>query len=595
MKYQQKTQEFIIKIADTFSVDLNQIDAWLSDILKIKIEPFKPLQENNKTLSEEEIAHFAWRVLLLSKTLLQAIRIPIFDTGHVKKINNEDAHGCAITLDIVFIEHIQKKVYLSVVNVAINILVNFMKKPQTTENIYELFNIIQTQIMTPHMNSSGSGKSTLPMLQAAHELGIPFVHLSNGIYQLGWGSKSRRINRSIIDTDSAIGSQISQNKIVTAMLLRNAGLPAPEHALVVSQEEAMSVAQKLGWRVVVKPADQDRGEGVTIDVTSDELLIKAFNFAFDISLSKQVIIERQVEGVCCRVFIANNKMLYAVKRLPKSVKGDGLQSVKELIEEANTLENATLPWQRGEPFPNDALAIEAMRDAGFTMGSIPNQGELVPLRKVESTQWGGVDEDITTTIHPDNLDIALRAAKLFGLQVCGIDIITSDISMPWHKNGAIINEVNFSPLLGGGDISKRMIPAYLKEFVVGDGRIPITVIVGDKKAMRIAQELQKEQLLYSEQCFISSHDKTISSKGEEIYYISESLHQRCKALLFDIRVDTLILVVQTDEFLNSGLPIDRIDKIIIASQELFSWKNKDEKLSNASFDNIIELLKTANI
>ncbi len=524
MKYKQITQEFTIKIANTFSVNLNQIDAWLSDVLKITIEPFKPFQENNKTLAEEEIAHLAWRVLLLSKTLLQAIRIPVFYTGQVKKINYEDAHECVITLDIVLIEHIPKKVYVSVVSVAINILVNFMKKPQTKENINELFNIIQTQLMTPLMNSSGSGKSTLPMLQVAHELGIPFTHLSHGMYQLGWGSKSRRINRSIIDTDSAIGSQISQNKIVTAMLLRSAGLPVPEHALVVSKEEALSVAQKLGWRVVVKPADQDRGEGVTIDVSSNELLLKAFNIALDISLSKQVIIERQVEGICCRVFIANNRMLYAVKRLPKSVKGDGLQSVKELIEEANTLENITLPWQRGEPFPNDALAIEAMRDAGFKMESIPNQGQLIPLRKIESTQWGGVDEDITTTIHPDNLDIALRAAKLFSLQVCGIDIITSDISMPWHKNGAIINEVNFSPLLGGGDISKRMIPAYLKEFVVGDGRIPITVIVGDEKAMRVAQEMQKEQLLNGVQCFISSHNKTISSKGEEIYYLSESLY-----------------------------------------------------------------------
>ena len=105
---------------------------------------------------------------------------------------------------------------------------------------------------------------------------------------------------------------------------------------------------------------------------------------------------------------------------------------------------------------------------GFTLNSIPKKDEHVPLRIIESTADGGTPENITTTIHPDNIDISIRATKLFGLQVAGVDIITTDITVPWHQNGAIINEINFSPLLGGSEISKKYVQSVMKEILQGD-------------------------------------------------------------------------------------------------------------------------------
>ena len=213
---------------------------------------------------------------------------------------------------------------------------------------------------------------------------------------------------------------------------------------------------------MLKPVDRDRGEGVSVDVADAADLQRAFSVAQKTSRARQVIVERQVTGVCHRLFIAGGRLLYAVIRWPKSVHGDGRRSVAALIADANDAEAARPPWRRNEPFPADAEAVVAMAAAGYALDAIPAAGTRIPLRAIESTTSGGFDEEVTDRIHPDNLDIALRATALFGLEVAGIDIITPDIGTPWHANGAIINEVNYAPLLGGGEISPRHVPEFLQ-------------------------------------------------------------------------------------------------------------------------------------
>ncbi|WP_294347916.1 hypothetical protein [Prosthecochloris sp.] len=105
---------------------------------------------------------------------------------------------------------------------------------------------------------------------------------------------------------------------------------------------------------------------------------------------------------------------------------------------------------KGEAQPLDQRARDSIEAAGFSEMSVPEKGRLVPLRPIESTQWGGVDEEVTDHVHSENLVTAPDAAKLFSLDVAGIDIISADISVPWYENGAIINEVNYAPLSGGG-------------------------------------------------------------------------------------------------------------------------------------------------
>ncbi len=554
----QPRKIFSIKLQKDIPPSLQQIDDWLISVLDIEPEPS----------TSKPVVDFMNRVLLLNMTLLQSIRIPIFDPGKVISINGSDTKFYTISLSLAYIDHIGNKTFFKSIQLSMQIMLNFFHRDITSQNIQLLYKTLGKEFIEPFKNVSGSGKSTMPVLRETYRKNIPFFHLRNGIYQLGWGSRARKISRSATQFDSAIGSSLSHNKMVASSLIRSAGLPAPEHILVLSKDVAIAASKKLGWPLVLKPADQDRGEGVTVDIMNEASLIKAFDIAYAASKAKHVIVEKQIAGVCCRIFIANDKMLYGVKRLPKGVIGDGIHSIEALIKDANNKEMRLPPWKKTEPFPLDGLAKTSIKNAGFTLQSIPKSDELVPLRRIESTQWGGVDEDIMEVIHKDNVDLARKAARLFNLNVAGIDIITSDISIPWHQSNAIVNEVNFSPQYGGGKISQRSIPAYLSDLIEGDGRIPVTVIIGGSRAMSRALSIQKEQYDNNINSFVSSHNRTIRPGDEEVHFAFTDLSRRCKALLLDSSVDALVLVVQTDELVHHNLPVDMIDDLIIFKEEL---------------------------
>lgn len=570
-KYGQPAHSFKVKLSRDLFADLKFVDQWMATVLKIEMD--RPLPKANLNGASPEVVRALAHMLRLAETLLNVIRVPAFDPMEVLKFDVADKDHFEVTVAVTYVDHIAQKVFSQALNLSASVMFKFMVRPPTAKNIQTLFDLIDKNFSTPFENVSGSGKSTMPILQAAHRLGIPFQHLSNGCYQLGWGSKAKMVNRSATQSDSALGMAMAQNKCITAGLLKDAGLPVPEHQIVNTVEQALASIEKLGWPVVVKPVDSDRGEGVTVDIDGPDGLQQAFAQAMARSRLKQVIIERQVNGVCCRVFIANGKMLYAVKRLPKSVRGNGISTVSELIAMANRSENALPPWKRSENFPTDALAIAAMGKGGAQLDTVPKDGELIPLRRIESTEWGGVDEDVSTTIHPDNVDLALRAARFFKLNVAGIDMITPDINESWCCNGAIVNEVNFSPQYGWGTISRRTIPAYLRQMFQDDGRIPVTVVVGDDAAFERGRIIQNELVSGGVNAYLTSHEISVAPTGCDVQFAMKGLYHRCRAMLVDSRVEALVLVVQTDELLECGLPVDCIDRIEVDSRRIQVGEN----------------------
>ena len=404
------------------------------------------------------------------------------------------------------------------------------------------------------------GASSLHVLRAAFDLGVPFVHLGAGSYQLGWGAKARRINRSSTDRDSVMGMQLAHRKDLTARLLRAAGLPGAVHEVVNTLECARAAAQRIGWPVVVKPVDAERGEGVQVDVRA-EGLHAAFVQALKHSPARLVLVEQQVLGVCHRIFVAHGQMLYAVKRLPLGVYGDGASSVSQLVAAAWVHDRFVQPWKRS-PVPTlDDLALLSLAQQGLQVGSVPQTGQFVALRRIESTGFGGVDEDVSATIHPENLRAALAAAGLCGLDAAGVDLISSDITAPWHTNGAVINEVNFAPLLGEGVISRKHVQTFVTRLLNGDGCIPVEVYVGNEAAVAAAR--QRVLMLHQTglATALTSHDWTEAPDGQAWHLTVQGLHARIRALVLSLNVDALVVVVQTDELLDRDLPLEGVDAV----------------------------------
>lgn len=538
-------------------VDLTRLDAWLADALQVDVAAARASAQPC-----EPLAAWAWlsRCLLVARALLQAARIPVFDAPQVRSIEPM-GRSWQGEVALARIDQLPRAAYDLAISAAFRLGEWANGHELNDGNRSAFYALIEEPIALPLSRMLPTGKSTLPVLQAAHAKAVPFRHLGLGVFQLGWGARGRLIDRSTTVLDSAMGAKLSQDKVATGRLLRCAGLPAAVHAVAATYEAARRAARGIGWPVVVKPVDRDRGEGVAVDVADDQLLRAAFDEVVRLSRVKQAIIEQQVEGVCHRLFVSRGQLLYAVKRMPMSVAGDGRRTVAELVAREVETQRRLPPWVRSPIQPIDALALAAMGAAGFTASCVPDAGARVPLRRIESTEWGGVDEEVTERVHPENLRVALAASALFGLDVAGIDIISPDIGRPWHENGAIVNEVNFAPLLGGAEISRRHLAQFLDRLLQGDGRIPVEVFVGGESAFRAAAARWRSLRFGGVGAVLTNGTETFSASGEAWPMPLRGVYQVARALTLSPRVSALVVVIAADEFARLGLPLEAVDAV----------------------------------
>lgn len=536
------------------SIDWAAFDLWLSEKLAIALHA-----SVEGAALDTEAARVVWRILQIAAGLQRAARIPVFEPGRILSCRPDEKEPGAwlCTVAVPRVDFVAAQSAHLAYNWATSLVLEMAVAPERAARPEGLYRQLEEHVLQPLRASLPAGKSSIHMLRTAQECGVPWRHLGDCIFQLGWGRHALRIRRSKVETDSLIGAEAAQHKFIAAQWMRQAGLPVPDHYLVVDEDGALQAARNLGGSLVVKPADRDRGEGVTVDVESPEAVRDAFRHAAQ--FSKQVLVERAIAGVCHRLLVVRGKVLYTVARQPTAVQGDGRMTVAQCVQAANERQKDMPAWNRPPAYPLDDPARIALSRVGLTPDSVLGAGQWAPLRRIESTQWGGVDVDYSTTLHADNVAIAVRAAALFGLDIAGIDIISRDITRPWHENGAAINEVNLAPLLGASQSSLNTLHELMQRLMGGNGRIPVGIVMGGRGAAARARILQQQWAARGLACYMTSHVETLGPGGAPMPLAIQGLFARCMALLMDKDVGALILVAQTDELLETGLPVDRFD------------------------------------
>ncbi|PHS72571.1 MAG: hypothetical protein COB22_04350 [Cycloclasticus sp.] len=592
---QQKTIPITINVTafSVSSIKLNVTDNWLTSVFTIKYDSYF---DDDSTLSKNSdglVYELAYRIQLLSNEILRLTNIPAFFASHEIELikGKDDEKTWNVVIPFPFIENVSIKAYEITVNAAFELLYWMGSNKLSTSNIETLYKLVEQKINAPLAPYFSGWKSTLPILKAAYNKNIPFINFGRGLYQLGWGSKSHLMSDSANEYDSAIGGQAAQDKTKAVSILKMACLPTTTQMSVSSVELAISAANKIGWPVVIKPSARDRGEGVTINVNSTEMLQSAYDKARELSPHRPILIEKMLKGTCHRIFISNYQFLYCARRWPRSVKGDGQHTVAQLISDKNAEENSKAPWLRSKNYPSDSFAKKIMKENGYTLKSIPNAGELVPLRPFQSDEWGGSADDVTADVHPENVDLAIRTARLFNLYNCGVDIMSTDISKPWHTNGAAIMEVNYTPSLGDSPVSIHYVNPYLERLINGDGRIPIHFYMGGTSALESAKQKQATSIESGINSYLTSHKLTLNASNKETTMPNDELMKRCFALLLDRQVQELIVVVQTDECLFEGVPFDQINSMVVVDELLTSWKDSNVAIPAHAAANARQLLE----
>ena len=289
------------------------------------------------------------------------------------------------------------------------------------------------------------GPSTASLVRAAEERDIPWLRLNDySLVQLGHGRYQQRIQATITSRTPHIAVEISSDKEETNRILGDLGLPVPQQRLVYSSSEAVRSAERIGFPVVVKPFNANHGRGVSLNLSDAEHVRMAFERARE--FSRGVIVEKFVTGFDHRILVVDGEVVAASRRVPGHVVGNGKQTIEELVAEVNrdprrgighekVLTRMELDYQAGRLL--DLL--------GYTKGTVPKDGETVYLRSTGNLSTGGTAVDVTDLLHPDNLEMAVRAAAAVGLDVAGVDFLTQDISASYKESGGAICEVNAAP------------------------------------------------------------------------------------------------------------------------------------------------------
>ncbi len=564
--------------------DYSDFDKWLFEKFGFAIDP--AITDASETASP--VVHFVQRVLTVASALQELAGVPVFRPGQMLGAD-PDPNGALlwqVRLVVPRADLTPEQFTLFAHDAAARFVAWATENYQVVSDLENTYRNLQNEVINPLRALAKHGLTELPVLKAAFTQDIPFRVLTGGAFQLGWGERSRRMERSALDIDGAVGARLTHYKHWTSHLLRTAGLPSPDNILVSNENAALDASQKLGWPLVAKPTNRDRGEGVITNIVNEQQFLA--NVRPMLQQYHEILVERQVAGVCYRLLVANGVLLYALRRGPKSLVGDGKSSIAGLIKNRQKEDKLRPLWARGKLLELDSITLAVLADQGLAPESVPGAGQPVAVRPFQSNEWGGQIDDVTSQVHADNIDIALRAAELFQLKMAGIDIITTDISVPWHVSGAIINEVNFCPNFGGNDYAKARLPQFLASIMEADGRIPVEVFLGREKAMIQARARQEELRCTGIRCFVTSHQETLAATGAVMPMPAEGLFGRSLALLINCGVQHLILVIQNNELLSSGLPVDRLTRIVLCDNQMPETAGAPDALLRAE---LLELLQ----
>lgn len=416
-----------------------------------------------------------------------------------------------------------------------------------------------------HFRASGSNVPRF--VRAAYEMDVPFFLLPGDVYQYGQGSRARWMDSSFTDITPVISAKLARNKVLASALLRQSGIPVPSHQLAGDVETALQVAQRLGYPVVVKPADLDGGLGVAAGLCSEEEVRQAFAHARQ--LSQQILVEKHVEGRDYRLTVFNGEVNWAIERVPAGVMGDGLRTVAQLVDQVNADPRRGVgphaPLKRMEL---DQEALSLLSKEGLTTDSVPEDGRFVRLCRAANVASGGTPKAVFDRVHPDNARLAVRAAEALRLDLAGIDMLIPDITVSWRESGAAICEVNGQPNLGQTTAAHLYGP-MLQQLMDGAGRVPVTVVMGAHNPEAWVNAL--EQLWQSKgfRVGVALHDE-VRAGGEIVHQGTLTPFAGGRMLVLDRRVDALLVVIGDDSVLRTGLPVDRCDFLFLAGDRIDS-------------------------
>jgi cyanophycin synthetase len=405
------------------------------------------------------------------------------------------------------------------------------------------------------------GPSTAAIVAAATDRRIPHIRLNDGnLVQLGHGARQRRIWTAETDMTSAIAEGIASDKDLTKALLKSVGVPVPEGVIVKDAAAAWSAAQDLGLPAVVKPSDGNHGRGVTLDLTKEEDVRAAFEVAE--RHGSEVLVERYIPGNEHRLLVVGGQLVAAARGEVAWVTGNGTSSVLELVE----LQINSDP-RRGvtEDHPlnrlniaDDGVILLDLERQGLGVHAVPEAGRRVLIQRN-----GNVSIDCTAEVHPEVAHAVSLAARVIGLDIAGVDLVTTDVSKPLAETGGAVVEVNAGPGLlmhlkpAGGSpqpVGQAIIDHLFAE--EENGRIPLVGVAGSRGTHQVSRLVAWLLHLNGRHVGLASRDGLFLG-NRRVDRKSGASWEAAHRLLMNRGCDAVVVENSAESILRDGLAYDR--------------------------------------
>lgn len=424
----------------------------------------------------ERVEEGTWMGHIIEHIALEIQTLAGMDVG----FGRTRSHGEKGVYNVVF-AYMEEKVGRYAAECAVRICEALIKGQE-----YDLKNDIQR--MREIREDERLGPSTGSIVEEAEARGIPWIRLNKySLCQLGYGANQKRIQATVTSETSSIGVELACDKEDTKFLLEQAEVEVPRGDIIRREGSLEAACKYVGYPLVIKPVDGNHGRGITVNIQNYDDALIAYRNAKESSRSGAIIVEKFITGEDYRLLVINNRLVAAALRTPAHVIGNGKLTVQELIDQVNK------DPRRGYGHENvltqitvNDLTKTIIRDAGYTLNSVIPEGERLILKDTANLSTGGTAEDVTDIVHPANVSMAERISKIIDLDICGIDVMTTDITKPLSETGGAVLEVNAGPGFRMHLAPTTGLPRNVAAPVIdklfpkqGDtGRIPIIAVTG---------------------------------------------------------------------------------------------------------------------
>jgi cyanophycin synthetase len=415
------------------------------------------------------------------------------------------------------------------------------------------------------------GPSTQAILDEAMSRDIPWIRLNkHSLVQLGQGVHAKRIRATMTSATSAIAVDIASDKDLTTRLLGAAGLPVPKQESVRNVEQAVKVAARIGYPVVVKPLDGNHGRGVCLDLQDADDVRAAFPVAEAQSRRGWVIVESYITGRDYRCLIIDGRLAAVAERVPAHVIGDGQTTIEDLVELTNADPRRGVGHEKVlTRIKLDEAAVQLLADQGYKLGDVPPAGEMVKLTLTGNMSTGGISIDRTFEAHPENVEIAEEAARMVGLDIAGIDFICPDITEPVRETGGAICEVNAAPGFRMHTHPTIGEPQFISKPVIdmlfppgAPSRIPIVAVTGTNGKTTTSRMISHIFKGMGRKVGMTSTDGVVIDE-RLVIRADASGPKSARMVLQNPRVDFAVFEVARGGILREGLGYERNDVAVV--------------------------------